>query len=433
MKNKSFKRILSIILALVLTLGMLVVPAYAEDDNELEIISSVCVTAVTPTTISVKKINNVYYSLDNTTDWTTDATFYGLYPNTQHKVYYRFGTTGTPKELATVTTKESESRTDDTLIDSNALSLGSNGYSTSFELKNDLTYRLYLKAANYDNNGYTNLHILVERKKYDTTAKNYVWESTILYPLKDKVNIGGSLRYEFVYQNMASCEINDQLNITLYADKGGKTYISTIFTTSMVQTAKSLYSPNDAALNKLVADFLNYGAASQLYFGYNTANLANADMGALASYASTTDPELKKAPGFLTDNPDAPAYISGFSLAAGNKISLNIRSTFTGVNSSQTLLKLNLNNLTHQYKYSSVGFYSIDDIPAPDFGTVFEFAIYQGNTLISDRVATSIESCALSYINSINKLANPTQDELALLNLYKAMMKYSHSAAAYFL
>lgn len=431
MKNKSFKRILSIILALVLTLGMLVVPAYAEDDNELEIISSVCVTAVTPTTISVKKINNVYYSLDNTTNWTTDATFAGLYPNTQHKVYYRFGTTGTPKELATVTTKESESRKSLTLIDSNApYTLAATGYSSSFELKNDLTFRFYLRDGKYS--GYSNFRVLVEQQKFDTATKQYVWTSSVITPSSSLVKFNGVDCMMFVYPNIASFQVSDNLNITLYAEKDGKTYIAPLYSMSIEQSALDMCNGANSSLLTLLADFLNYCAASQTFFGYNTSHLANANLGNYASYATSEVPNLVYTNETVNTVASPKATYTRYGLGVGSSIALNISASFSGVNPSSTVLKVSytsslLGKQTKEFKYNSTGgYYSIDSIASYDFDAPLEFAIYQGDTAISNTVRYSIET------RCKNDIGLTSAADAALVDVMKALMKYSHSAKAYF-
>lgn len=434
MKNKSFKRILSIILALVLTLGMLVVPAYAEDDNELEIISSVCVTAVTPTTISVKKINNVYYSLDNTTNWTTDATFAGLYPNTQHKVYYRFGTTGTPKELATVTTKQSESRNDGTLIDSKAPYTfnfgGTNpsytGYITSFDFRNDLTLRYYLKADKVS--GFKNFRLLVEHLVYDSTTQQYSWKSTVITAPAEPVSYSGQ-RYVFAVPGIAAKEVNDILSVTLYADDAnGNTYISSVYSTSMADIAMTGFS-TDSKKNTLLADFLTYCAAAQTYFQYNTADLATADLGNYASYVTTTSPTLTKCNSVVATPAAVKATFKEYTLDLDYKIALRVYPQFDSSISSlnNITLKVNydspsLSADTYTFKLKNSSYFAIDNILASDFGLPFTFTVYDGDTAISDSIEYSIENrCRSGVSEGGTKKA-----------LLEAMINYSRSAKAYF-
>lgn len=434
MKNKSFKRILSIILALVLTLGMLVVPAYAEDDNELEIISSVCVTAVTPTTISVKKINNVYYSLDNTTNWTTDATFAGLYPNTQHKVYYRFGTTGTPKELATVTTKQSESHTDRVLIDSQApYTLAYTGYVNSFELKNDLSFGYYLKASKFE--GYTNLRLYVEHKVYNTDSSTFTWQSSIVKAQPNLSFVNGSDRFVFVVTGLSAAQLNDDLCVTLYADKDGKTYITPLYLTTMTNTAYNILSEATSNSQKtLFVDFLNFATTAQEYFKYNVANPINSNIGTYASFATTTNPELKKVNNTPVTLPNAKATFSSFGLRLDSKISLTLFYTFSST-PQNAVLKVSYNSIngkkiSNEYKLrgdqTSGYYFIIDDIPAADFGSVLTYTVYEGNTAISNTREYTIESRALSMINSMGESSPITA------KLLWALMKYSHSAKAFF-
>lgn len=453
MKNKSFKRILSIILALVLTLGMLVVPAYAEDDNELEIISSVCVTAVTPTTISVKKINNVYYSLDNTTDWTTDATFYGLYPNTQHKVYYRFGTTGTPKELATVTTKESDYITKGaTSIDTsatNTISL-SVTHNVAFEDSFSLIYYLPVNSVA----SYSNVRLLVQKEVYATGASTCTYSSSV-YDVKNlphDIKSDGTDRYMLVYRNISSTELGDTLYLTIYAeDANGVTYISSVSDEYSIE--KYCYnnlgkSSVSTGLKAMLVDVLNYGTEAQVYFNHPGNHYVNksltTDQKALASntvYTDWTNCKNSIGSGDITITSNNVSFANTTNLVyyitvPGNTKSydvsgLSLDTTYDSANPKNGTIKKSIPS--SQWLWDSaksrytVTLYGISPL---DFGCEITAKVMNASGGVKTQVSNTRIYSIESYCT--NNSAPTSTTSAGLKTLILSLMKYSYSAREYF-
>lgn len=99
----------------------------------------------------------------------------------------------------------------------------------------------------------------------------------------------------FAYDGITAKEMSDELNVTVYTDDGVRA--SKIYLGSLRKYALDFLTKCELKPNKVIQDvhdmtafidMLNYGAAAQMYFGYNTENLANADTVAHQIYATKT-------------------------------------------------------------------------------------------------------------------------------------------------
>ena len=109
---------------------------------------------------------------------------------------------------------------------------------------------------------YTDLY--VEFKKGDVVTTS-----------SETVNLGG--RTCFRFSNIAAKEVNDTITVTLYGTFNGKVYKAEEYSYSVATYCYNrLAKSSDAKFKRVCVDLLNYGAAAQTYFSYNTENLANA-------------------------------------------------------------------------------------------------------------------------------------------------------------
>ena len=109
---------------------------------------------------------------------------------------------------------------------------------------------------------YTDLY--VEFKKGDVVTTS-----------SETVNLGG--RTCFRFSNIAAKEVNDTITVTLYGTFNGKVYKAEEYSYSVATYCYNrLAKSSDAKFKRVCVDLLNYGAAAQIYFSYNTENLANA-------------------------------------------------------------------------------------------------------------------------------------------------------------
>ena len=81
----------------------------------------------------------------------------------------------------------------------------------------------------------------------------------------------------FSYPDIAAKEMGDTLSVVIYDAQGNA--VSAVWEDSVRAYAmRMLEKETDAELLTLLVDMLNYGAAAQTQFGYNTENLVNADL-----------------------------------------------------------------------------------------------------------------------------------------------------------
>ena len=88
----------------------------------------------------------------------------------------------------------------------------------------------------------------------------------------------GDGRLYITYQDIAAKEMNDTISVVVYNQDG--TPASQVYTDSVKDYVMRLRRSitYDSAMEILVANLLNYGAEAQLFFGYDTENLANAEL-----------------------------------------------------------------------------------------------------------------------------------------------------------
>jgi hypothetical protein len=90
--------------------------------------------------------------------------------------------------------------------------------------------------------------------------------------------------------------MTEEVTLTLYAEKDGKTYVGETVSASVEKLALDKIASYDKAGNakavKALVDMVNYGAAVQVAFNHNASNLPNKDLGAYADKGTTTTPEF---------------------------------------------------------------------------------------------------------------------------------------------
>ena len=188
----------------------------------------------------------------------------------------------------------------------------------------------------------------------------------------------------------------------------------------------------DDETKKLVISMLNYGAASQKYFGYNTENLAN---------SSLTD-EQKRLPD--TQASDLSAYKSSYTKDENYKGSTSYYGSslvlesgtdvkhYFAYDSANTSVKSFVckDGNGNYYQISQSGDYlyvRIDNIPGHKLGDTLTLSLYEYEVKVGE-----ISYSPLSYVYSVLS-AYPTDDGIhdALRNNVKALYQYYLSADAY--
>lgn len=202
----------------------------------------------------------------------------------------------------------------------------------------------------------------------------------------------------------------------------------------------------NAAEKKLIVDMLTYGSKMQQFKGYNTDNLADADLDEYASYITTTDPVINAQ---ITENPLASeVYIGKYNLDMADKICAVMQFNadgYSGENKTDLVVKAswsNANGVAQTAEFTSKDFgvvygkdgttirdyrytFNFDKLSSYDLRQEVTFNIYDGETDVSDSYVASVE--ALITYGMENSVFG--ESEIAV---YKAMMNYSDSSRAFF-
>ena len=223
--------------------------------------------------------------------------------------------------------------------------------------------------------------------------------------------------YYVSFNGIAAKEMSDKIYVQIYANGEAA---GSVRTDSVREYAvRKLKDAKEAVIKALYVDMLNYGAAAQTYFGYDAANLANADLTAAEqAYATkTVKLENKKI--------DGPNYFAS-QLILANSIQLRVK--FNNINSSMKAVATFTNHTGKKIKTEIDGsefltsgtVVVIDEVVAADYAQDVTITVYDAN---GNAVASVVDSVA-SYIARQMAKPNPAI-------IYDAVAKYCASAHAY--
>ncbi len=236
--------------------------------------------------------------------------------------------------------------------------------------------------------------------------------------------------YRATYTGINAKEMGDEFNATLYAVAAdGTIYYSNANTNSIKSflMGKITDTVSPATLKTLAVDMLNYGAAAQLNFSYDTENLVNAELTEEQKALGTqTAPEAVDSTVITGDGINLTA-----SVTVKSKVELTLTCMYKTEDASNVkfvfkdkdgnvLAELaptkHIANKAVQCVYDQVG--------AKQMRELITIEVYDGDTLVSKTLTWSVES----YVAAT--LAKTTTSEI-LANMVNAMLIYGDSAAAY--
>ena len=302
------------------------------------------------------------------------------------------------------------------------------GHSCSFQ--NNVSVNYYIPSSNLE--GYTGVHLVVSREKFvdgvATTQKEVIENYKV---------VGDNIK--FTYDKIAACEMGDTISSTIYAIKDGKLYESSLDVYSAKTYAENrLKETTDEQFKVLLVDMLNYGAAAQIYFGYNADSLVNRDLTPEQAALATGSASPKSDARVENELDNASAEIAGQSVVFNNNVelkyymsvpqdadlsSLNLVLVYTTVGGTKKVIEINGKDFVYS-ENNKMYTAKCTDIAAADMGCDVSATIYDGLTPISDTTVYSIET----YV--YNRLEK-SKDEI-FKSLITEMYKYSESARVYF-
>ena len=295
-----------------------------------------------------------------------------------------------------------------------------------------------VSADNY--NAYDNLYIVAKKAIIADDGTVSYEETNLTEGVYTSANGG---MYTFKFEGFAAREIATEVQATVYAtDADGNVYYGDSLEYSMRSYAESRLSKSTSDYEKtMLVDFLNYGAAAQVYFGYNTNDLANKNLTEEQQALATAERTLVDSK-TGTDDTSNTCAITNFNLIFKSKITIVAATNLTDANVEQykdlwtakityttfegtaAEVDIPLNDEAQFGKQGGKWCVQYSGMKAREMDKVVSIAIYDNNgNQVSNTVTYSVETYAAG------KLGSSTAN---LPELVKSMMKFGDSNAAYF-
>ena len=240
--------------------------------------------------------------------------------------------------------------------------------------------------------------------------------------------------YVFSYKGINPQLMNDNVTAVLHAKNKSGEYTSPKKIMSVREYAYTMldrYSDDEhAKLRTLLVDLLNYGAAAQIYAGYQTDNLVNSDLTDVQkNWASKDTTEFKNIRNLnykTISNPTAEWKTC--SLVLKNSIMIKVKFSAKDVENKTVEIVLKNAKFTYtkdDFVNNGDGTYYVycNELFANELSDDLLFTIYENGVPCSNTMLFSVESYA--------RLVRDNYKDKPLDKMTTAMMLYGKSAKAY--
>jgi len=243
-------------------------------------------------------------------------------------------------------------------------------------------------------------------------------EITIPYAQWGSAGINGVKHFALKFDGVAAKEMSDNVFVTIYDAQGNA--ISYTWEDSVrgyaMRTLNNPKTSEESAI--MVVDLLNYGAAAQSYFKYNTGDLANNQMTEAQKALATKDAPAEdirvKGPNYLGSNLGLESQIL-MRMAFGNTTE-DMNATIEFTNHAGREIKVELDGS----EFGASGVFVIDEIVIADGRRPVTVTIYNADGSIFASATDSMESY-------IARMRRDKYDPL-----FEAILKFSDSAYNFF-
>ena len=240
--------------------------------------------------------------------------------------------------------------------------------------------------------------------------------------------------YVFSYKGINPQLMNDNVTAVLHAKNKSGEYTSPEKIMSVKEYAYTMldrYSDDEhSKLRTLLVDLLNYGAAAQIYAGYQTDNLVNSDLTDVQKdWASKDTTEFKNIRNLnykTISNPTAEWKTC--SLVLKNSIMVKVKFSAKDVENKTVEIVLKNTKFTYtkdDFVNNGDGTYYVycNELFANELSDDLLFTIYENGVPCSNTMLFSVESYA--------RLVRDNYKDKPLDKMTTAMMLYGNSAKAY--
>ena len=232
---------------------------------------------------------------------------------------------------------------------------------------------------------------------------------------------GNSPEYYVVSFSFAAKEMADVVTVTICDGDGNAVSISKS-DSIQAYAVRMLKKTESGQLKTVIMDMLNYGAACQTKFAYNTSNLANQDLDAYQEYATQTNPTVTDA--YAGDRENSATWYGSnlitesniqFAIALKNfEEGMYFEYSFTGHNWNEVTKRVTYGDTTQSGEYRV---YKITDLVVADARYPITVTVYDKDGHQIDQWQDSFEA----YV-ARNSSGN---------DVFMAFMKFADSAKTY--
>ncbi len=300
-------------------------------------------------------------------------------------------------------------------------------YGSTVILESDLGLQIVANVADKITDA-SKIWLVVESTDANGNVKREVVNPYQAYPSNKEEGI---FIYRFNATRISAKNIADDVSVTLCVEKDGVKYQAPTVNSSIITyyaAAKKANAP--AAIMKALDAMMNYGAAAQEYFNYNTANLATTLTGTTKiDYTTDTSVSVNASTTYGDENITTYTYKS-LSAILEDKVVMVIKyhgAAIDGLVFKGSYKDINGNDMTFEKMAvvkNGVVTVEVDAIAAKDLRQAFTGALYNGEEQVSSSITTSFEAYATQAINDYN---------VPKLNaVCRAALAYSDAAADYF-
>lgn len=265
--------------------------------------------------------------------------------------------------------------------------------------------------------GYLDPYIIFEMNGVKTQISNYTVSGEYLV---------------FAFSNISPDKMNDNISAVLYANYKGalvhseaRDYSIATYCYNMLSKCTSSEYEN---LRRMLVDLLNYGADSQVYNGYNTDSLVNANLSMEQKAMASEDSEL-----LTVLNTEYRIIESPLVKWCGAGLNLKDSVTMRFVMETKDITGLSVKVVgagktwtipSEHFEHQENDYYYVyfNGFDASQFSEDVFLTVYKDDKAVSNTIRYSIESYAFAKQNDSN---------VALANLVKSMMRYGKSAQNY--
>lgn len=276
---------------------------------------------------------------------------------------------------------------------------------------------------------YTRFYLIIEK---DVAGSDPI---TVAYEVGDMQTIynpstGEAIVHNAVFNGINAKEMGDLFTVTIYGeDAEGNTYYGPSYTTSIKDCLmERILSDKSTAEQKTMAvDMLNYGAAAQLYFEYNTDALVNEDLTAeQAALGTQTFPEA-----IDRSNATGEGIVLNTNVVLANKVTLYVTAMHEVAENAELKFVVKdaasgkiLSEIVPEEVFDGFLRASYDNVGAKQMRQLLTIELYENGELISQSITWSVESF-VAQRRIDEKIPELQRD------MINAMLVYGDSVAAF--